>query len=109
MTSTRPSSTVLKRRCRRARDDDHRGREEPPTTKTEIYREARDLLQNLGQDYDKAVAGFSWPDFGDRFNWAVDWFDAIARGNQRTALWIAEEDGGEATYSFDAMARRSDQ
>jgi len=79
------------------------------TTATEIYREARDLLQELGRNYAKAVDAFVWPDFGERFNWAVDWFDAIARGNERTALWIAEEDGSEARYSFDEMARRSDR
>jgi hypothetical protein len=37
-------------------------------------------------DYDAAVATFRWPDMGDRFNWALDWFDPIAAGNPRTAL-----------------------
>ena len=76
---------------------------------TEIYRQARDLLQNLGGDYAKAVREFSWPDFGDQFNWAIDWFDANARGDERTALWIVEENGAEEKFSFDEMARRSDQ
>jgi acetyl-CoA synthetase len=76
---------------------------------TERYRAARDLLQDLSQDYGKAVEEFSWPDFGQRFNWAVDWFDAIFRGVDRTALWIVEEDGSQARFSFDEMARRSDQ
>ncbi len=76
---------------------------------TQTYREARDLLQGLALDYGQAVAQFRWPDFGERFNWAVDWFDAIARGVERTALWIVEEDGSQARYSFDEMARRSDQ
>jgi acetyl-CoA synthetase len=76
---------------------------------TERYRAARNLLQDLSQDYGKAVEEFSWPDFGERFNWAVDWFDAIARGVDRTALWIVEEDGSQARLSFDEMARRSDQ
>ena len=49
---------------------------------TERYRAARDLLQDLSQDYGKAVEEFSWPDFGQRFNWAIDWFDAIARGGR---------------------------
>jgi acetyl-CoA synthetase len=71
---------------------------------TDIYREARDFLRSLGRDYAKAVREFSWPDFGERFNWAVDWFDANARGNDGTALWIVEEDGAEAKYSFDEMA-----
>jgi acetyl-CoA synthetase len=79
------------------------------TSNTETYRQARDLLQDLSRDYAKAVAEFEWPDFGSSFNWAVDWFDAIARGVDRTALWIVEEDGSEARYSFDEMARRSDQ
>ncbi|GAB2988483.1 AMP-binding protein [Amycolatopsis acidiphila] len=79
------------------------------TTTTERYRAARDLLQDLSADYAKAVAEFAWPDLGDRFNWAVDWFDAVGRGNDRTALWIVDEDGAEAKYSFDEMARRSDQ
>lgn len=79
------------------------------TSNTETYRRARDLLQDLSQDYEKAVTEFEWPDFGSTFNWAIDWFDAIARGVERPALWIVEEDGSEATFSFDDMARRSDQ
>ncbi|HEY3867234.1 MAG TPA: AMP-binding protein [Actinocrinis sp.] len=79
------------------------------STATEKYRAARDVLQELSRDYGAAVERFAWPDFGDRFNWAVDWFDAVARGVERTALWIVEPDGSEAKYSFDAMARRSDQ
>lgn len=76
---------------------------------TAKYRQARDVLQELSQDYTRAVTEFEWPDFGDRFNWATDWFDAIGRGVERTALWIVEEDGTEAKYSFDEMSRRSDQ
>jgi acetyl-CoA synthetase len=79
------------------------------TTATEIYRAARDLLQDLGRDYERAVREFAWPDLGDRFNWAVDWFDANARGNDGTALWIVEEDGSEARFTFDEMALRSDR
>ena len=80
-----------------------------PSSVTDLYREARDLLQDLSSDYAKAVEEFEWPDFGDKFNWAVDWFDANARGNDGVALWIVEEDGAEAKYTFDEMARRSDQ
>lgn len=76
---------------------------------TDTYRAARDLLQECSRDYAGAVARFSWPDFGERFNWAIDWFDAVGRGVGRTALWIVEEDGSEARYSFDELARRSDQ
>ncbi|MFC4223324.1 AMP-binding protein [Lysinibacter cavernae] len=76
---------------------------------TAAFREARDgLLQNR-TDYEAAVSSFQWPDVGPSFNWATDWFDAIARGNRNTALWIAEEDGSELKVSYEEMSRRSDQ
>ncbi|MEV7006689.1 AMP-binding protein [Streptosporangium sp. NPDC051022] len=76
---------------------------------TEIYREARDLLLDLRGKHAEAVGRFAWPRFDGPFNWAADWFDVVARGNDRTALWIVEEDGSEARYTFDEMARRSDR
>ena len=79
------------------------------TSNTTTYRAARDLLRTYGGDYARAVAEFRWPQFGDSFNWAVDWFDANARGNAATGLWIVEEDGTEASYSFDELATRSDR
>ncbi|NUR06278.1 MAG: AMP-binding protein [Nocardioidaceae bacterium] len=79
------------------------------TAATDAYRAARDQLLELRDDHARAVAEFSWPDVGDRFSWAVDWFDAVARGNDRPALVIVEEDGTSTERSFDEMARRSDQ
>lgn len=76
---------------------------------TERYREARDQLLSLRGDHAAAVERFHWPDVGDTFNWAVDWFDAIARGNDRPALVVMEEDGSSCEISFDAMAARSDR
>ncbi len=76
---------------------------------TEAYRAARDQLLSLRGDPERAVREFAWPDVGDRFNWAVDWFDAYARGNARPALVIVEEDGSRAELSFDEMSRRSDR
>ncbi|MFT7025272.1 MAG: AMP-binding protein [Rhodococcus sp. (in: high G+C Gram-positive bacteria)] len=73
------------------------------------FKGARDALLDANGDYDTAVSTFEWPELGERFNWAIDWFDAIARGNDATALWIVEEDGSEGKYSFDAVAHRSDQ
>ncbi|MGK4578910.1 AMP-binding protein [Kitasatospora sp. HPMI-4] len=81
----------------------------PTSSATESYRAARDLLLRLSGQHSAAVREFEWPALGGRFNWAVDWFDAIARRNHRTALWIVEEDGREARYSFDELAHRSDQ
>src|SRR4029077_11535548 len=43
----------------------------------------------------------------DRFNWALDYFDRMADGNDRPALWIVNEGGGEDKVSFAAMAERS--
>src|SRR5262245_5198938 len=79
------------------------------TTTTDLYRAARDQLVELIGDYDKAVEAFAWPQFTGAFNWAIDWFDAIARGNERTALWIVEEGGDERKISFAEMADRSDR
>ena len=76
---------------------------------TTAYRQARDALLALQGQHDRAVEEFRWPDVGEQFNWAIDWFDAIARGNDACALWIVEEDGSEQRISFDEMARRSDQ
>ena len=45
------------------------------------YRAARDMLVRHRDDFDAAVAAFRWPDVGDRFNWALDWFDPVAAGN----------------------------
>ncbi|OMC11451.1 AMP-binding protein [Mycolicibacterium fortuitum] len=75
---------------------------------TDRYRGARDQLVATIADYDRAVQEFVWPQISGTFNWAIDWFDAIARGNDRTALWIVEEDGSEQKVTFAEMARRSD-
>ena len=79
------------------------------TSNTDLYRTARDQLFDVIGDYDKAVEVFSWPQLTGAFNWAADWFDVIARGNDRTALWIVEEDGSEHKISFAEMADCSDR
>src|SRR3954451_20804929 len=71
-------------------------------------RALRDLLLEHREDYDAARAAFAWPELGD-FNWALDWFDPLARGNDATGLFVVEADGSEQRLSFDALARRSDQ
>ncbi|GAB3606719.1 AMP-binding protein [Conyzicola nivalis] len=76
---------------------------------TTAFRAARDQLLDLRTDGARAVAQFEWPDVGDHFNWAVDWFDVIAEGNDAVALWIVEEDGSEQKVTFAEMAARSDQ
>jgi acetyl-CoA synthetase len=78
-----------------------------PRTATEKFRAARDLLLELRDDHDRAHAEFRWPEF-DEFNWALDWFDAVARGNDRTALHVV---GGRAEekVSYAELSERSDR
>jgi acetyl-CoA synthetase len=84
-------------------------REDTPMDVPETYRAARDRLLALRGRHEAAVAEFRWPELGERFNWAVDWFDAVARGNDRPALVLVAADGTTTRRSFDEMARRSDQ
>ncbi|GAB3073521.1 AMP-binding protein [Pedococcus soli] len=79
------------------------------TPATAAYRSARDQLVSLSGQHERALAEFRWPDVGETFNWAVEWFDAVARGNERLALWVVEEDGSEQRITYDEMATRSDQ
>ena len=54
---------------------------------TAVFRAARDLLIRHRTDYAAAMAEFCWPELPE-FNWALDHFDDLARGNTRRALWI---------------------
>lgn len=82
----------------------------PTTAMTELERflSARDLLLAHRTDYDAAVSRFAWPQL-ERFNWARDYFDAIARGNDAPALHIVEESGSEARLTYAQLAQRSNQ
>ncbi|ARZ67103.1 acetyl-CoA synthetase [Streptomyces albireticuli] len=73
---------------------------------TDEFRAARDFLLAHRDDYRTAYEGFVWPR-PRQFNWALDWFDTLAEGNDRTALWIVEEDGRESRRSFDDLRRSS--
>ncbi len=78
------------------------------TTGTDVFRRARDFLLEHREDYATAYRDFVWPR-PDRFNWALDWFDVIADGSDRTALHLVEENGDATRLSFAALSRRSDQ
>ena len=69
---------------------------------------ARDFLLQHRSDYATAYAGFKWPKLKE-FNWALDYFDAMAKGNDNPALWIIEEDGSESKLSFAEMSARSNR
>ncbi|MFD2470712.1 AMP-binding protein [Amycolatopsis silviterrae] len=77
----------------------------------QAFRAARDYLQAHREDYETAYREFEWPQL-DEFNWALDWFDAVAAdpaNAQRYALWIVEEDGSENRWTFPEMSARSNQ
>ena len=57
-------------------------------------REARDRLLEHREDYEAARAAFAWP-HPEEFNWALEWFDPLARGNDATGLWIAGADASD--------------
>ncbi|QDY79703.1 AMP-binding protein [Streptomyces qinzhouensis] len=75
---------------------------------TQEFRSARDFLLRHREDYRSAYNGFVWPR-PEHFNWALDWFDAIADGNDRTALHLVDEDGTETRLSFTELSQRSDR
>jgi acetyl-CoA synthetase len=68
--------------------------------------DTRDFLQAHRTDYEAACKGFTWPQL-ETFNWALDYFDYVAAGNESPALWIVEEDGREEICSFSQMSARS--
>jgi acetyl-CoA synthetase len=74
----------------------------------EKFLAARDFLLNHREDYESAYRQFSWPEL-EYFNWALDYFDPYAQGNDKTALWIVEDGGGEVKLSFAELSLRSNQ
>jgi acetyl-CoA synthetase len=75
---------------------------------SQAFSQARDFLLKHRDDYATAYSGFTWPGL-DEFNWALDWFDAYAHGNDDAALWIVEEDGSQLKRSYAQMSARSNQ
>jgi acetyl-CoA synthetase len=78
------------------------------STDVVAFLEARDFLLAHRTAYDEACAGFKWPRL-NQFNWALDYFEAAARGNGRPALRIVRDDGTDRTFSFAELSRRSNQ
>lgn len=74
----------------------------------DAFKQARNFLIEHREDYQRAYADFRWPRL-EEFNWALDWFDDYAAGNDRLALWLVDEDGTEYRYTFEQMRARSNQ
>ena len=69
------------------------------------FEDARDFLLANRDDYETAYRDFRWPR-PENFNWALDWFDVIAAGNDRPGLWIVDDDS-ETRLSFAELSARS--
>lgn len=77
-------------------------------TPTQSFLKARDFLLEHRDDYDYVYRQFCWPKL-EHFNWALDFFDVQAQGNQTPALWLVEEDGRELKLTHAQMSARSNQ
>src|SRR6202012_2545055 len=76
-------------------------------TAAKAFFDARDLLLRHRTDYDRAYREFRWPALGE-FNWALDYFDVIARGNDNPALWIVDDPASDGLrLSYAQMSERS--
>jgi acetyl-CoA synthetase len=75
-------------------------------TPTDAFLHARDLLLRHRDDLERAHAEFRWPVLHE-FNWAWDWFDVLARKNDRAALVLVSEAHGTKRVTFAELAERS--
>jgi len=72
------------------------------------FLKARDFLLSHRTDYEFACQHFRWPAL-DEFNWALDYFDVMAAGNTKPALWVVDESGAEFRLTFAEMSQRSNR
>jgi len=78
------------------------------STDLEKFLAARDFLLAHREDYDTARREFRWPDL-ETFNWALDYFDAMAQGNDALALWLVDDAGIDHRLSFAELSARSNR
>ena len=78
-----------------------------PREATRRFRAARDSLLEA-PDFACARDGFHWPELTE-FNWALDWFDVLATGNDKAALTVVEPDGSARSRTFTELSARSNQ
>jgi acetyl-CoA synthetase len=78
------------------------------SSQTERFITARDQLLQWRAAPLRAAQEFQWPSF-ERFNWARDYFDVIARDNHNAALRVATANGAEVSLTFAQLSRRAAQ
>jgi acetyl-CoA synthetase len=79
-----------------------------PASNAAPFVAARDFLLRHREDYATAYRDFRWPKL-DRFNWALDYFDVMARDNAQVALWLVDEGAGETKLTFAQLSERSNR
>jgi acetyl-CoA synthetase len=77
-------------------------------TNSDTLKAARDFLVAHRDDYDAARAGFRWPRF-THFNFALDWFDVVARERDREALRVVAANGGIESRRYSELSEASDR
>ena len=81
---------------------------DPPSNNAAAFLSARDFLLRHREDYTTAYRDFRWPKLV-HFNWALDYFDPMARGNTQPALWLVDDEAGETKLSFAELSERSNR
>jgi acetyl-CoA synthetase len=79
-----------------------------PASNAVPYIAARDFLLRHREDYATAYRDFQWPRL-ERFNWALDYFDVMARDNSQIALWLVDEGDAETKLTFAELRERSNR
>jgi len=79
-----------------------------PMSPTDELKYARDLLLAHRVDYASARREFRWPQ-PERFNFAFDWFDVVARERDHEALRVVQQDGAIVSRRYSDLASQSDR
>ena len=72
------------------------------------FLDARNFLLRHRDDYEAAYRNFRPPELHE-FNWALDYFDVMASGNDRIALHAVDDAGVSTQVTFAQMRERSNQ
>jgi acetyl-CoA synthetase len=60
-----------------------------------VFIELRDLLLRKDLSHQQAIESCRWPEVS-HFNWALDYFDRMASGNERPALHLVDDAASQA-------------
>ncbi|MEP7024487.1 MAG: AMP-binding protein [Actinomycetota bacterium] len=75
---------------------------------TAAFRSARDLLLRHRDDYDTAMAQFTWPQLTE-FNWALDWFDVLAAEHPEAGALRVVNEVSDTQLTYAELSARSNQ